>query len=769
MLGKNNKIFIFYILLIVCFSQKIQEINNICNKINNKHSSTQITVKDFLLNNNLVLEKEKNFQENHKILYDYLIGQKLEEEYEIDYFQIINKYLLNKYIIPILLLWIIFLIIFIFKKCLFKPDLRFKIILKLSIIFSLIIFFCLSLLCSVALYKSKKLQSSINDASCNLLKFFYELNHGKIKESDNNFNILNFSEKNDNWPGLFTLNSIILDTSEEIIKLSNKKNITFSLITEIKNNIDEYEKLIYSLKNQSLKGIPNPNTNQNKEIFPIYIYEFNNIYKNNSLINNIYLEYFNSFLNPSNTLEYIYNYSLYLYSKTKEFDLQLNDIFDNISDNCYFIKGKSSNITNNIIISQRHSEIINLFIRLINIFCFLFSIINIILIIIYYFKNLLWIKIILHISWNFSFLNIILVICIWYFIDNLSKGVEDSIYLIENEVLKSNSNIFFKTCLNTIDSDLNTIFNIYKNDSALIEIDKYYKNILRNLESLSYIEEDFSKLKHVNKAINGINKYINNFELSTNSSYQENDITFILNSISKLTNNFKEGKKNGFCDSNDIWVSSKDKCKDYIYITRYEIKNKFDRNKSEKYCFIIQDDYKENDLLKIYGQICSNETYKQITNYILGLTNYYNYNEYLLESLEKILIEIERYHKKLPNLIISQIKNCQNDIGDLIDIYKPILGDNNITNLFKCGRLKRKIINYYDICYNQIVNNCKSIKIDFILIILLKLMGILFIIINSHRYNIENKKRRYMKLQNKDLNNDGVELIEEVPGEDEEN
>ena len=768
MLGNNNIIFILGILLIFCFSQKIQDINNICNKINNKHSSTQITVKDFLLNNNFDLQRKKNVPEKKK-LYNFLIGKKLEEEYEIDYLEIIHKYLLNRYIIPALLLWLIFIIIFIFKKCLFKPDLRFKIMLKLPTIFIIIIFICIILLCSDALFKLKKLQSSINDASCNLLKFFYELNHGKIKESDDKLNILDSPKSNDNWPGLFTLNSIILDTSEEIIKLSNKKNMTFSLIREIKKEINEYEKLIYSLKSQSMKAIPNPNLNHNNGIFPIYIYEFNNIYKNNSLINNIYSEYSNCFLNPTNKLDYIYNYSLFLSNKSKEFDSQLNDIFDNISDNCYYIKDKSLNITNNIIIFQRHSEIIILFIKVVNIICFLFSIIIIILNIMHYLKNLLWIKIAFHISWNISFLINVLFICVYYFIGNLSEGVEESIYLIENEVLKANSNIFFQTCLNTIDSDLNTIFNIYGDGSALIEIDKYYKNIFRNLESLDFIEKDFSQLKHVNKAINEINKYINNFEFSTNSSYQENDITFILNSISKLTNSYKEGKNKGFCDSNDIWVSSKDKCKDYKYMTRYEIKNKFDRNKNGKYCFIIQDDYKEIDLQKIYGEVCANETYKQITNYIIGLTKFYNYNENLLESLEKILKEIERYHKKLPNLIISQIKKCENDIGDLIDIYKPILGDKNITNLFKCERLKRKIINYYDICYNHIINNCKSIKMDFILIILLIFISILFIIINNNRNNKENKKRRYMKIQNKDLNNDGVELIEEVPGEDEEN
>ena len=55
---------------------------------------------------------------------------------------------------------------------------------------------------------------------------------------------------------------------------------------------------------------------------------------------------------------------------------------------------------------------------------------------------------------------------------------------------------------------------------------------------------------------------------------------------------------------------------------------------------------------------------------------------------------------------------------------------------------------------------------------LLIFCGIIFIIIiiNNNRDKKEEKSRRYLKIeQNKDVNNDGVELIEEVPGEDEDN
>ena len=768
MIGKYIIIALLEISFIFCSSQNIQYINNICNKIINKHSTTLNTVKDFLLNNNLEYKNENDYPEKSK-LYNFFVGNQLEDEYDIDYFQIIKKYLINIYITPVIFLWIIFILLFFFKKCLFKSDLNINIILNISTFIIMIIFILISILSFIVILKSNYLEETINDASCNLLKFFYELNHGKIKESDSNIDLLYNRKKKDSWPGLYTLNSILLDTSEQITKLATKKDYTFSLLEEINNDLEELLKLINLLNRQSLKGLPNPNFNQKDEIFPIYVYEFNNISKNNSLINDIYSEYVNYFLDSKDRLDYIYIYSSLITNKSQIYNLQLNEIFDNISDSCYFIGEKSSNITHNIIVFQKHFECIIISIKFVNIICILFSIIIIILILIYFFKNSLWVKITLHISWNFSFFIIISFLCLWYFIANLSEGVENSIYLLENEVLKTNANIFFNLILNTIDSDLNIIFNIYNNDSALIEIDKYSKNIFQNLESLKVIEKDLFKIKQINTALNEVNKYLNNYELTTNSSYKENDISFILNNLSNITNNYKEGKINGYCDSNDIWVSSKNKCKDHKFITRYEIKNGFKRKKEEKYCFIIQDDYKESDLQKIYIDICSNESYSQIVNYVSGLTQYYNSNENLLQSLENILKEIERYYKKLSEIIVAQIHKCECDMRDLIDIYKPILGDTNITDLFKCGRLKRKLINYYDISYNHIANNCKSIKTHLIIIMLLSFLGIIFIIINNHRNIKEIKRRRYMKLQNKDLNNDGVELIEEVPGEDEDN
>ena len=355
----------------------------------------------------------------------------------------------------------------------------------------------------------------------------------------------------------------------------------------------------------------------------------------------------------------------------------------------------------------------------------------------------------------------------YYFINNLYNGTKHSIFLINDKII-TNTNLFFDTCLNTKESDLNALFDIYNKNTALLEIYDYYKNISSILHSLTTSEIELPEMKEVKSALNEINKYLNNYELSTNSSYKENDISYILDELSKYTNNFEEGKKKGYCDSNDIWVSSKNKCKNHKYVNIDDIEHILKRRSNENYCFTIQDIYKEKHIKIIYDDICSNKAYSKIVAYITFLTNFYNHNDYLLRKFEEILKEIEKFNIKLSEAIISQIKKCKDILGDLIDIYQPILGDSNITDLFKCQRLKSDIINFYDISYNYVTYHCSAIKIYVILIILLSLLGIVFIIIYNYRNNKDNK-RKYMKFHHKDLNNDGVELIEEVSDEDEDN
>ena len=777
MLGK--KIYYFFILLILvnlCQSKYIEEINNICKKVNKKHNSNYKTSNEFFKSINYDFDDSKNNYQKLQETYDYLVGTKLEEDIEFSVFYLIRDYFLNRYIIPIIIIWICFCYLFFKKRLIFRHSCQFRLISKFyQNIIIIIIFFLLLILSIIIFLKVKDFSSSTNDTYCNLLKFFYELNHGKIKEKELN-NITNSIknrniEKGDLWPGLYDLSSILLDSAEAINKISLNKNKTFSLLEEINDNINEYQKLIKLLIETSFKVLPNPNYSQDFDILPRYSFEFNDdISRANSYINVINSEFIQYFFNATELIKSLNNYCILLSKKNDFYDLELNNLFDNIIDFSSLMKKKSFNMTNNIFIYQEHFEKFIFIINSIGFILLVSSISVIIFSIIIMHKNFTWIRISLHIIWNIGFILIIFYSCVLYFLDGYENVIYDFLYLMDKEILKTDTNIFFNKCLNTEESDLKDVLYLLDKNSVLIDIDKYYKNIYPVLNSLTYIEQEIPKLNNIKKISNNFNKYLNNYELSTNASYKNSDINFVLSEISKITNNSNnnnnlEKQNDFFCESNDIWVASKTKCKNFIYISRYDLHNKFERKKGDKYCFIIQDNYQPSDLELIYGNICTKKAYNQLINYIMGLTNYYNSNENLLNSFEKIFKEIERYNKKLSNVILEQINICKNDISELTDIYNPILGDVNITYLFRCGGLKRKILNFYDLNYNQNIYICTFIKILLTIIISLIFFGNVIIIIS----NKESKeiKRKYLKVENKDLNNDGVELIEEVPGEDE--
>ena len=183
MLGKYFY-YIFLILLISCYSKKIQDINSICKKITNKHHSIYKTVKELLENINYNLKDDKREKISVKS-YHFLLGTNFEKSDELNIFFIIKNYLINVYMLPILLIWIIFFILFFRKQFIFNSTFSLEIIPKFyRNIVIIIIFFFIFLLSITTLSKLNELNSSINDAFCYLLKFFYELNHGKIKEAE---------------------------------------------------------------------------------------------------------------------------------------------------------------------------------------------------------------------------------------------------------------------------------------------------------------------------------------------------------------------------------------------------------------------------------------------------------------------------------------------------------------------------------------------------------------------------------------------------------
>ena len=326
---KKFLFFLAQISFILCTNEKIQDINNICHKIENKYSSLYSTAKEFLTSNINDYEKEKNARKTGE-LYNLLVGRRLDEDYAINYFSALKDYSINIYIITIGLLWIIFGYFFYCKKCILRPEFKFYLISSYFIGIIIIIFILIIIFSANIISNTKKLVLSMNDASCNILNFFYELNHGKIKEHTNNnsYSISKADYIDDNWPGLFTLNSILLDTLEQISEITNKNNETFSFLNEINGTVNEYKDNLNSLIERSIQGIQSPNFQENQEIKPIYLYEFKNTSFNNTLIWGIFSEFEKYLLNPKESISHIYNYSNFITKRSGNYELQLNDLFD---------------------------------------------------------------------------------------------------------------------------------------------------------------------------------------------------------------------------------------------------------------------------------------------------------------------------------------------------------------------------------------------------------------------------------------------------------
>ena len=159
-----------------------------------------------------------------------------------------------------------------------------------------------------------------------------------------------------------------------------------------------------SIIETSFKVLPNPNYSQDFDILPRYSFEFDDISRANSYINVINSEFIQYFFNATELIKSLNNYCILLSKKNDFYDLELNNLFDNIIDFSSLMKKKSFNMTNNIFIYQEHFEKFIFIINSIGFILLVSSISVIIFSIIIMHKNFTWIRISLHIIWNILFL-----------------------------------------------------------------------------------------------------------------------------------------------------------------------------------------------------------------------------------------------------------------------------------------------------------------------------------------------------------------------------
>ena len=248
-----------------------------------------------------------------------------------------------------------------------------------------------------------------------------------------------------------------------------------------------------------------------------------------------------------------------------------------------------------------------------------------------------------------------------------------------------------------------------------------------------------------------IDNFIGNYYATTDESYGNSDILYILNEITNITNGNKET-----CSTNDIWVSTKKNCTDdYIYLPKRDVN---DRNNEKKYCLIIQDKYDEINLMKLYAPFCKRDSLNNIFNKVLSLTKYYENNENVLETLSKELLKIQSKYRTLLNMINEEEKNVKSVINLLTKIYIPKNGRSSIYDMFNCYYLKYNIIDFYDQFLNYFSIISEKMGFYIILCSIVSFIGIFFLISSIMR-NSKDAYKLFLKERNKEMN-DGIELLD---------
>ena len=729
------------------------QLNSVCMNIDKDYKS-KTNYDSFLSFINYLFQKKKRNslkKENKEILANLIVKGKLKDF--IKYFEtIIFNIIFSSFSLISFIIWILIIICYFRQGCLFKKTVKYGKCANFSLAISLILFLFV-LICSIYSFRNiKQYFFYFNGSTCSLMRFFYNFKNGM------NIKIDNENEINYNWPGLLNINLYLNRTSNAIEIINNKTQSTFSHHRRILTETKKFKELIEDLHSEGYISFKNPNENNKSRIYPIYTKQFKNLDDKNLTIGKIYDDYNINFKHNSLILDDLYKELLNISQNKEQFILDINNTIVNLNNFSTLIVNMSETLSENFFIFHNLSfDILWYFFEIIHVYFMSISILTLLILPVYSFIKENSLRIILNIIWNSLFFVLIFSFILGAFILSLTQLSKDILPIITeflNEDYLNSDNSLFPKLENT-----GNFLNICLNKNGdLIDILKLRETSINNLnENIKILNEKQSKLKFIIRSneYKQFQKYIDNFignySSTTDESYGTSDITYLLHEITKITNGNKE-----LCNTNDIWVTTKKNCKeDYIYLPKREIKN---RNPEKKYCLIIQDKYDEINLMQLYAPSCNRDSLTLIFNKVLSLTNYYQNNENLLETLSRNIQNIQNRYRIILNMINEEEKKVNLITNLLTDIYVPQYGINSIYDMFNCYYLKNNIIDFYDQFLNYFIKIGQKIGTSIILCSIASLLSIFFLISSIMR-NSKEAYKLFLKERNKEMN-DGVELLD---------
>ena len=656
--------------------ENLQILKDICQKSNIKYKKfkSASSINEYLNNINYNLEEEKNRTIDSE-LYKLLSQDDLTKEpnpSEKYLFAITNKYIFNKGVLIICLLWNIFVFSLILGKCFCLVHMSAsKLFAKKYTNWGKIIFVVVSLLSLIPIILSQKFENTVNNASCALVRFLQE-----IKVGNSTYNEGRIFSKPYNWLGLLNIDNVLLDIQNFFNKTGDYRKEVFKDINNIEKNITRFGQKIENLekfaKNISI-------IYYNRKVYPLYVDEFNDMNKKGTRINNI----MNIYKEPlDKNFLYMLNINdtnTYLEKINPDFQNEIGSVYNKTNLFSKLISQKSINITYNVQFLHEYGfNYIWRYLAYFYIFNIIVSMFLLAFMKLFSEEKTFCFKIILHFGWNMCMIIILVSFIESYFLFSLMRSFYHLIYIFHDVILNINENKFFNICLN---GDGN-MYNIMEPNEVIkfYELNDFYYLIKRQIR----LVENFEDKKIIDSYIKDIKKWEKNISLTTNEHYNFIDINHLIERLWELTG--------------DKWASDRLLCGETPYFYKEIILDLTpDLKVNKSFCLLIPDDYTKEELIKIYNLTNESNKLYELHTILSNLNSYYKQNKLILTNLTNILTDLNKEYNELISLINSKSKSINELAYKYLELIPFKTEGESLSSLLNCGILKDELIAFFDL------------------------------------------------------------------------
>ena len=526
-------------------------------------------------------------------------------------------------------------------------------------------------------------------------------------------------------------------SSSELIFNKEKYDTLYSKVKQIEEIVNELNKV----KDTVLYL-------DDKEIVPLYAKEFN-LNDNKSSLSKIQKE-FNSNLNKSfKSLDNVYKKILTLIGDDdNNYAKGINEINDGFySTNRELIYRKELLFDNStLLFAIGLSKGLTTIKFLFGGFVFIL-LANLLLLFIFVYIRDTTIKCILHVSWNIMIIIIFILILSSSIMCFISQMARDIIPEFHSILINVDDNVYYSKYMN---SCLNEEGNLYKASS----LDKYNFNSLN--EIINQIHSNINNIttgdttQIIPEVLDHIStSFDSDFSKSTDSTYNELDINYILDNLTSITNNING---NAPCETFDIWVSTISKCgKD-----GYDYKPKDELSERNKGCMLVQDFKGDDSLIEdLYANVCDKPALKYLKQIVTSLALYHDQNEDTLTSIESTLDLL----KKTYNDVVYSVNAYNRDIQQKF-VFDYQIKQIDMKTSLDCNKAKEYLGMFYGKVSNELSDICNQVSIGLLLSGVIGLIGMLFMIGTIYRTSEEAMQKYYNHL-NENIQKREIELIDQ--------